>query len=53
MSSHSQPETHPVLLGIAGAAFVVLMLLGIGLSGSTKGHTANGHAAQEVHESGH
>lgn len=31
MASHSQPKTHPVLLAIAAAAFIVLLVLGINL----------------------
>ena len=53
MSADSQPENHPVLLVIAAAAFVVLMALGVGLSGSTSGHVTGGHAVKEATGSAH
>jgi hypothetical protein len=31
MSASTKPETHPLLLAIAAAAFIVVMMLGVGL----------------------
>ena len=55
MSTHTQPDTHPVLLAISAAAFLVLFVLGINLhsaraghvSHAEAGHTTTGHGATE------
>ena len=43
MASHTEPATHPVLLAIAAAAFVVLLVLGVDLHGTQSGHSAAEH----------
>lgn len=42
MASHTQAETHPVLLAIAGAAFLVLFVIGVNLFTKQSGHSSVG-----------
>jgi len=53
MSTHSQPENHPILLAIAAVAFVMLMVLGLGLFNSTSEHTTGVHVSEEATETAH
>lgn len=50
MSTHTQPETHPVLLAISAAAFFVLMVLGINLHSAGAGHVNHAEAAHTTTE---
>ena len=48
MSTHTQPDTHPVLLAISAAAFVVLFVLGINFHSAQAGHVSHAEAGHST-----
>lgn len=53
MASESEPNLHPVLLGIAAISFVVLMILGLDLYTQDTDHQAGSHTSTEHPISAH
>lgn len=53
MASQTQPATHPVLLAIAVAAFLVLFILGVNLHVTQSGHIAVEQSGAEAPKNTH
>jgi len=53
MASESEPDLHPVLLGIAAISFMVLMILGLNLYTKDTDHQAGAHTSKEYPKGAH